>query len=128
MKVTNRAISTLLSLVTMVSMTSMVATAANTSDTAWLGGNEYCRYKADDSSVYVMNTSMLYGTYVTVYGEYSATGNEKHDIGGGVTYVPPNSVCYITQYCYEWGYPYLHICFSVIDNRPAGGWWSPDSV
>lgn len=131
MKNKNKFLGFLISIFFIVSMTSsLAANAANTSDTYWLAGNSYCRYKADASSVYVKNSSLIYSVKVSIYGEHSATATAHNLIGPNTEniIISPNTTVYIPQYCNEWGYEYLYIVFEVYGDGYASGVWSADSI
>lgn len=107
----------------------------NTLDTQWYAGNDYCRPKFNNSSIYVQNVSMLYGAYVDVAGRETATGyNYSVSIGSYYTtniYLPANRTGEIYQGIAEHRNPklnYAHITFRKANSSAgvASGNWSPD--
>lgn len=104
----------------------------NTGDTQWYAGNDYCRPKFNDSSIYVQNVSMSYGAYVDVKGRSYLYGeNFPVSIGGHATsniYLPANRTAGIYQGIYEYGYSFAHITFRKANTNAgaASGNWSPD--
>ena len=132
-KMTKKISAVLCSLTVMLSSaTALMANAGNTSDTKWSSGNNYCRAKDDDTSIYVKNSSDYYYSYASVYGETTANDNQKKDVGyyNGTRLttqnltLPARSERQIRQFVHELGYPYVHIFFT----GSGYGVWSPDSV
>lgn len=117
--------------VMMSSASALMTNAGDTTDTQWASGNNYCRRKYDDTSVYVKNTSDYYYAYASVYGENKEDEKYKKPVNyyngkrlatENLT-IPARSERQIRQFVYELTYPYVHIYFT----GSSSGWWSPDS-
>lgn len=98
----------------------------NTTDTVWYAGNDYCRRKFTDSSLYVKNSSMYHNVTLNVWGRKTKYGNDE-GVGGSVTVfnltLPANSIREVRQNINENSCLYAHIYFV---GSGASGVWSPD--
>ena len=151
MKMFNKIAAALLSVLTVASMGIVISASAtnydnptdqygkpynpNTADTSWLAGNDYCRPKFNDSSIYVKNVSMIYGAYVDVRGRASKYGSDYAvSINGHSTsnvYLPANRAGEIYQGINEHRNPqlsYAHVYFKKPNGSTGAtsGVWSPD--
>lgn len=108
---------------------------ANYNDTFWVCGTQYARYKSNDTSVYVNNTSNS-GVYMDIWGKKEGSTTKEHvgcpknsnthkykdeDI-----WIPNNGPRMLNQYIYERGCKYA--CVRFYSNNGGSGYWSPDSV